>query len=160
MIIEKGKVVEMHYRLKNEAGDLIDTSEKKEPMPFLQGYGNIIPGLERALEGKKAGDELSVSVEPKDAYGELKPEAIQEIPMNALAGIEDLKVGMELQSEDEQGNTFIVRVEKIEADSVMINANHPLAGQALHFEVKIESVRAATAEELTHEHVHSTGCSH
>jgi FKBP-type peptidyl-prolyl cis-trans isomerase SlyD len=159
-MIKKGKVVEMHYSLKNNAGELIDSSEKKDPMPFLQGYGNIIPGLESALEGKKVGDELKISVEAKDAYGDVKPEAVQEIPKTALEGIEDLKVGMELKSQDEQGNAYIVRVEEIKDGSVLINGNHPLAGQTLHFVVKIESIREATEEELKHGHVHSEGCSH
>ncbi len=160
MTVKKDAVVEMHYTLKNDAGDVIDTSSGKAPMPFLQGHGNIIPGLEKALEGMKVGESCDVSVKPEDAYGVHHPEGIQEIPMEALQGIENLEVGMELQSQDEQGNPFIVRVEKINEETVTINANHPLAGETLHFNVSIESVREATKEELSHGHVHTGSCSH
>jgi FKBP-type peptidyl-prolyl cis-trans isomerase SlyD len=129
-------------------------------MPFIQGRGNIIPGLEKALEGMKVGDTCDVSVKPEDAYGVHHAEGIQEIPKEALQGIENLEIGMELQSQDEQGNPFIVRVEEIKDDVVIINANHPLSGQTLHFNVSIESVREATADELEHGHVHSASCSH
>ena len=129
-------------------------------MPFIQGRGNIIPGLEKALEGMKAGESCDVSVKPEDGYGVHQAEGIQEIPKEALQGIENIEIGMELQSQDEQGNPFIVRVEEIKDDVVIINANHPLAGQTLHFNVSIESVREATADELEHGHVHSASCSH
>tara|TARA_B100001079_G_scaffold269598_1_gene282143 strand:- start:18 stop:500 length:483 start_codon:yes stop_codon:yes gene_type:complete len=160
MTVKKDKVVEMHYTLKNDANEVIDSSQGKEPMPFLQGHGNIIPGLESALEGMKVGESCDISVKPEDAYGVHRPEAIQEIPMEALKGIEDLQVGMELQSQDEQGNQFIVRVEEIKEETVLINANHPLAGETLHFNVSIENVREASEDELKHGHVHSGSCSH
>jgi len=160
MTVKKDAVVEMHYTLKNDAGDVIDSSQGKEPMPFIQGHGNIIPGLEKALEGMKVGETCDVSVAPEDAYGAHHAEGIQEIPMEALQGIENLEVGMELQSQDEQGNPFIVRVEEIKEEVVVVNANHPLAGEMLHFNVSIEKVREATADELEHGHVHSGTCSH
>jgi len=150
----------MHYTLKNDAGEVVDSSKGQDPMPFIQGRGNIIPGLEKALEGMKVGDTCDVSVKPEDAYGVHHAEGIQEIPKEALQGIENLEIGMELQSQDEQGNPFIVRVEEIKDDVVIINANHPLSGQTLHFNVSIESVREATADELEHGHVHSASCSH
>ncbi len=160
MTVKKDKVVEMHYTLKNDSGDVIDSSKEKEPMPFIQGFGNIIPGLERALEGMKAGDSCEVSVKPEDAYGIHHPEAIQDIPMKALQGIDNLTVGMELQSQDEQGNPFIVRVKTINKKTVTVDANHPLAGETLHFSVSIESIREASKDELEHGHVHSSSCSH
>ena len=160
MTVQKDAVVEMHYTLKNDAGEVIDSSQGKEPMPFIQGHGNIIPGLEKALEGMKVGETCDVSVAPEDAYGVHHAEGIQEIPMEALQGIENLEGGMELQSQDEQGNPFIVRVEEIKEEVVVINANHPLAGETLHFNVSIEKVREATADELEHGHVHSGTCSH
>jgi FKBP-type peptidyl-prolyl cis-trans isomerase SlyD len=160
MTVKKDAVVEMHYTLKNDAGEVVDSSKGQDPMPFIQGRGNIIPGLEKALEGMKIGDTCDVSVEPKDGYGVHHAEGIQEIPKEALQGIENLEIGMELQSQDEQGNPFIVRVEEIKDDVIIINANHPLAGQTLHFNVSIESVREATADELEHGHVHSASCSH
>ncbi|CAC9654644.1 FKBP-type peptidyl-prolyl cis-trans isomerase [bacterium endosymbiont of Bathymodiolus sp. 5 South] len=162
MTVKKDKVVEMHYTLKNDVGDVLDSSKGQAPMPFLQGHGNIIPGLEKAVEGMKAGESCDVSVEPAEAYGDLHSEAIQEIPKEALQGIDNLVVGMELQSQDEQGNSLIVRVTAINKDSVTIDANHPLAGQTLSFSVSIESVRDATKEELEHGHIHAHGgsCSH
>jgi FKBP-type peptidyl-prolyl cis-trans isomerase SlyD len=160
MTVKKDKVVEMHYTLKNNAGDVIDSSKGKEPMPFIQGHGNIIPGLESALEGMKIGESCDVSVKPEDGYGEHHLEAIQEIPMEALQGIDNLEVGMELQSQDEQGNPFIVHIKSINEDTVTIDANHPLAGETLHFSVSIENVREATKDELDHGHVHSGSCSH
>ena len=160
MKVGKDKVVLMHYTLKNDAGDVIDSSDGGDPLPFLQGHGNIIPGLESALEGSKAGDKLDVSIEPKDAYGELMKDAIQEIPKSALKGIDEVKVGMQLQSQDQDGNAFLVSVTKIEDDKITVDANHPLAGQTLHFSVSIESVRKAEAEELSHGHVHADGHHH
>jgi len=150
----------MHYTLKNDSGNVIDSSKEKEPMPFIQGFGNIILGLESALEGMKTGDSCEVSVKPEDAYGVHHPEAIQDIPMKDLQGIDSLMVGMELQSQDEQGNPFIVRVKTINKETVTVDANHPLAGETLHFSVSIESIREASKDELAHGHVHSSSCSH
>lgn len=160
MTVKKDKVVEMHYTLKNDAGDVIDSSQGKDPMPFLQGHGNIIPGLEKALEGMKVGETCDVSVEPEHGYGVHHPEGIQEIPMSALQGIDNLEIGMQLQSQDEQGNPFVVHVKEIKDDSIIIDANHPLAGETLHFNVSIEAIRDASKEELEHGHVHSGSCSH
>ena len=160
MKVGKDKVVLMHYTLKNDAGDVIDSSEGGDPLPFLQGHGNIIPGLESALEGSKAGDKLDVSIKPEKAYGERMKDAIQEIPKSALKGIDEVKVGMQLQSQDQDGNAFLVNVTKIEDDKITVDANHPLAGQTLHFSVSIESVRKAEAEELSHGHVHADGQHH
>ena len=160
MTVKKDKVVEMHYTLKNDAGDVIDSSQGKEPMPFLQGHGNIIPGLEKALEGMKVGETCDVSVEPEEGYGVHHAEGIQEIPKSALQGIDNLEIGMQLQSQDEQGNPFVVHVKEIKDDSIIIDANHPLAGETLHFNVSIENVRDASKEELEHGHVHSGSCSH
>ena len=160
MKVGKDKVVLMHYTLKNDAGDVIDSSDGGDPLPFLQGHGNIIPGLESALEGSKVGDKLDVSIKPEEGYGERMQDAIQEIPSSALQDVDDVKVGMQLQSQDQDGNAFLVTVTKIEDDKITVDANHPLAGQTLHFSVSIESVRKAEAEELSHGHVHSNGHEH
>ena len=160
MKVGKDKVVLMDYTLKNDAGDVIDSSDGGDPLPFLQGHGNIIPGLESALEGSKAGDKLDVSIKPEEAYGERMKDAIQEIPKSALKGIDDVKVGMQLQSQDQDGNAYIVTVTKVEDDKITIDANHALAGETLHFSVSIESIRKAETEELSHGHVHSNGHDH
>ena len=157
MKVGKDKVVLMHYTLKNDAGDVIDSSDGADPLPFLQGHGNIIPGLESALEGSKVGDKLDVSIKPEEGYGERMKDAIQEIPSSALQGVDEVKVGMQLQSQDKDGNAFLVSVTKIEDDKITVDGNHPLAGQTLHFSVSIESVRKAEAEELSHGHVHADG---
>ena len=157
MKVGKDKVVLMHYTLKNDAGDVIDSSDGADPLPFLQGHGNIIPGLESALEGSKVGDKLDVSIEPEEGYGLRMQDAIQEIPSSALKGVDEIKVGMQLQSEDKDGNAFLVSVTKIEDDKITVDGNHPLAGQTLHFSVSIESIRKAEAEELSHGHVHADG---
>jgi len=157
MKVGKDKVVLMHYTLKNDAGDVIDSSDGGDPLPFLQGHGNIIPGLESALEGSKVGDKLDVSIKPEEGYGERMKDAIQEIPSSALQGVDEVKVGMQLQSQDKDGNAFLVTVTKIEDDKITVDGNHPLAGQTLHFSVSIESIRKAEAEELSHGHVHADG---
>jgi len=157
MKVGKDKVVLMHYTLKNDAGDVIDSSDGADPLPFLQGHGNIIPGLESALEGSKVGDKLDVSINPEEGYGERMKDAIQEIPSSALQGVDEVKVGMQLQSQDKDGNAFLVSVTKIEDDKITVDGNHPLAGQTLHFSVSIESIRKAEAEELSHGHVHADG---
>ena len=120
MIVSKDKVVLMHYTLKNDKGEVIDSSEGKDPLAFLQGHGNIIPGLEKALEGSKLGDKKEVSIEPEEAYGPLMKDAIQEIPSSALKGIEEVTVGMQLQSQDQDGNPFVVTVVKIEDDKLRL----------------------------------------
>jgi len=160
MKVGKDKVVLMHYTLKNDAGDVIDSSDGADPLPFLQGHGNIIPGLESALEGSKVGDKLDVSIKPEEGYGERMKDAIQEIPSSALKGVDEVKVGMQLQSQDKDGNAFLVSVTKIEDDKITVDGNHPLAGQTLHFSVSIESIRKAEAEELSHGHVHADGQHH
>ena len=157
MKVSKDKVVLMHYTLKNDKGEVIDSSDGKEPLAFLQGHGNIIPGLENALDGCKSGDKKEVSVEPEEGYGLKMDDAIQEIPSSALQGIDEVTVGMQLQSQDQDGNPFVVSVIKIEDDKITVDANHPLAGETLHFSVSIEEVRDAQEEELSHGHVHAPG---
>ena len=102
----------MHYTLKNDASEVIDSSDGKETLDFLQGHGNIIPGLESALEGASKGDKMEVSVEPEEGYGLRMQDAIQEIPRTALQGIDEVKIGMQLQSQDQDGNHFVVTVTK------------------------------------------------
>lgn len=152
MEIQKGRVVGMHYTLRNEEGEIIDTSDGREPLQFLQGYGNIIPGLESELEGKKLGDALDVVVEPENGYGVRHDQLIQKVPREAFQ-VDDLQVGMQFQAQTEQGPVPI-RVVAIEGEEVTIDGNHELAGVRLHFAVSIESVREASEEELAHGHVH------
>ena len=153
MNIADKHVVSIHYTLTNDAGDVLDTSEGKEPLTYLHGSGNIIPGLERALTDKTAGEELNVTVEPNDGYGEHREELIQKVPREAFQGVEQLDVGMRFQAQTQNGPVMVVITEVGETE-VTVEGNHELAGQRLHFAVKIEDVRAANQEELDHGHVH------
>jgi len=153
MKIDNNMVVGMHYSLKNDAGELIDSSDGGEPLVYLQGSGNIISGLEAALLGKAVGDKLDVSVEASDAYGERRAELVQKVPKEAFQGVADLSVGMRFEAETEHGPAPVV-ITGIEGDLVTVDGNHELAGVRLHFAVSIESIRAASPEEIAHGHVH------
>ena len=153
MQVQEDKVVGIHYTLKNDAGDVLDSSEGREPLEFLQGKGNIISGLEKALDGKKQGDTVDVSIEPTEGYGEHREELIQDVPKDAFKGVDDLQVGMRFQAQTEQG-ALPIKVVSIQDDTVTVDGNHELAGERLHFNVSIESVREATDEEKSHGHVH------
>lgn len=153
MAIGTDSVVSIHYTLKDDTGTVIDRSEAGEPLAYLHGHGNLIPGLEQELAGKNSGDELTVTVPPAQGYGEYDEGLVQSVPRRALRGIKDVKVGMRLHAQSAEG-AQAVTVTKILGDMVTLDGNHPLAGKSLHFEVRIEDVRAATEEELSHGHVH------
>ncbi len=154
MQIRENCVVSIHYTLTNGAGDQLDSSSGQDPFTYLHGARGIIPGLERALEGKSPGDEFQVTIPPAEAYGEVNEGLIQSIPREAFAGIDNLEPGMQFQTRDPNGQTLNITIREVADDSVRIDANHPLAGQALHFDVSITGVREATEEELEHGHVH------
>lgn len=159
MQIEKNKVATIEYTLKNDTGDVLDTSEGQEPMAYIQGVGNLIPGLEEALEGKGEGDEVQVSIPPEKAYGVRNDELIQVVERSVFQGVDELKVGMQFQAQSDQG-TQVIWITKVEGDDVTIDGNHPLAGETLNFDVKVVGVREASAEELDHGHVHGPGGHH
>lgn len=159
MQIAQNSVVAFHYTLTNDAGDVVDSSEGREPLVYLHGAGNIIPGLEKQLEGHKAGDSLQAHVEAADAYGEKNPQMVQQVPAAAFQGVENVEPGMQFQAQTEQG-PLMVTVVGVEGDTVTVDGNHPLAGQALNFDVAIDSVREASEEELAHGHVHGAGGAH
>jgi len=159
MKIVKDKVVSIHYTLKNDAGSIVDSSEQAEPLVYLHGAQNIIPGLESALEGKVADDTLEVSIDAIDAYGEYKKELTEVVPSSMFEGVENIEVGMEFQAETEAGMQ-VIRIAAVDGDEITIDGNHPLAGERLHFDVSIAEVRDASSDELEHGHVHSAGCHH
>ncbi|MBS0378317.1 MAG: peptidylprolyl isomerase [Proteobacteria bacterium] len=159
MSIAQDQVVAIHYTLRNDAGEVLDSSSEGEPLTYLHGHGNLIPGLERELAGHVTGDKLSVKIAPADAYGEYDAELVQRVPRRALKGIPNISVGMRLQAQTEHGPRAVT-VTQLQGDLVTLDGNHPLAGQRLNFEVEVGEIRAATAEELAHGHVHGPGDHH
>ena len=155
MAITHNDVVTIHYTLKDDTDKVIDSSAGGEPLAYLHGHGNIIPGLERELAGKNVGDRLKVRVPAAEGYGEYDRALVQKVPRRALKGIADLRVGLRLQAGHQA-----VTVTHIAGDMITLDGNHPLAGQNLTFDVEITAVRAATEEELTHGHVHGAGGHH
>ena len=153
MAITQDCVVLLHYTLKDDSGAVIDSSSSGEPLAYLHGHGNLVPGLERELTGKNAGDKLSVKLAPADGYGDFDKALIQRVPRRALKGIKNLSVGMRLHAQTPQGPQAVT-VTQIVGDMVTLDANHPLAGKNLNFDIEITDVRAATQEELAHGHVH------
>lgn len=159
MQIEKNAVVQIHYTLKNDAGEVLDSSEGSDPLAYLQGHGNLIAGLEKALEGKEVGDSLTVSIPPEEGYGVRDEGLIQEVPRSAFEGIPQIEVGMQFHADSNHGPRMVT-VTKVADDTITVDGNHPLSDQTLHFAVDIVEVRTATDEELTHGHVHGPGGHH
>ena len=159
MNISENCVASFHYTLTDGAGKVLDSSDGHEPLSYLHGAGNIIPGLEDALVGKAVGDKLNVFVNAAEAYGLRDDSLVQELPSNMFSGIDNIEVGMDFHAETEQG-LQVVTVTKVEGDQVTIDGNHPLAGVDLNFDVEITEVRAATEEELNHGHAHGAGGHH
>ncbi len=156
MSITNNSVASFHYTLKDDDGNTIDSSQDQEPLPYLHGSGNIVPGLERELEGKVVGDKLSVIVKPADGYGEFDESLIQELPKAMFAGVDDIQAGMDFHAQTEHGQQ-VVTVTKVDGDTVTVNGNHPLAGKNLHFDIEVTDIREASAEEIEHGHVHGPG---
>jgi FKBP-type peptidyl-prolyl cis-trans isomerase SlyD len=159
ILIEDNRVVTMDYELRID-DEVVDTSEDGDPIVFLQGAGQIIPGLEKAIYGLKIGDSKTVTVEPQDGYGEIDPDSVVDVPRDEFPDDFPLEVGVEItvhtdnddeEVEDEEMEATIVAVKE---DSVTIDFNHPLAGKTLNFSVNILDVREATPEEIEHGHVH------
>jgi len=160
LLIGENSVVTVNYTLTDDAGKVLDSSDGSKPMVYLHGAGTIVPGLEKALVGKGAGESLKVRVEPSDAYGELIPDGIKTIERSAFEGVDVVEVGMAFDAEAPDGTEQHIVVTKVEDDTVTININHPLAGVTLNFDIKILNVREATKEELEHGHSHEDGHSH
>lgn len=156
MQITENAVVSMHYTLKDEQGQELDSSIGQEPLVFLSGAQNIIDGLDKSLQGKTAGDKLEVSVAPEDGYGVIHEELIQKVPTENFQGVDDIQIGMQFMAQT-PGGQQPVTVIGVEEDGVMLDGNHPLAGKILNFNVEIMDVREASAEELEHGHVHGEG---
>ncbi|MDG1688942.1 MAG: peptidylprolyl isomerase [Gammaproteobacteria bacterium] len=156
MKVAQNAVVVIDYTLKDNAGEVIDSSEGAGPLAYLHGAGNIVEGLEEALEGQEAGAEVHASIEPAKAYGERHEDMKQDVPKELFGGVENIEQGMQFQSETEQG-PVLVTVVQVTDEMVTVDGNHPLAGVHLNFDVTVREVREATAEELEHGHVHGEG---
>lgn len=155
MQITKHKVAAIHYTLRDNEGTIIDTSDGRDPLYYLHGAGNLILGMEEGLEGKQKGDKLQLKIAPEKGYGEIDPEMVQEVPRSAFGG-QEVQVGMKFSTN--RGD--VVTVTKVGLENVTVDANHPLAGVELNFDVEIMEVREATAEEVAHGHVHGAGGHH
>jgi len=142
-MIEQNKVVGISYTLTNDAGEVLDQSPEGQPLTYLAGAGNIIPGLEKALEGKAVGDQVNVTIPAAEAYGDRNPDMVQEVPRSAFQGVDDIQVGMQFNASGAEGQQVSVMVVEVAPETVTVDANHPLAGQDLTFDVKIESVADA-----------------
>lgn len=159
MQIAERTVASFNYTLTNDAGEIIDSSEGRSPLAYLHGAGNIVPGLEKEMAGRKAGDRFDVVVAPEEGYGQPNPMLVQTVPREAFQGVDTIEVGMEFQAQTPQGPLSVV-VSKVDAGNVTVDGNHPLAGKTLHFAIEVTEVRDASVEELAHGHVHGPGGHH
>ena len=159
MDISADKVVTIHYTLKDDDGTVLDSSAGSEPLAYIQGHGNLVSGLEKALEGKPDGANVAVSVAPEEGYGKYEAGLIQRVPKRTLQGAGEVRKGMQFQARTPEGMRLFT-VTGIVGDMVTLDGNHPLADKTLHFDVQVVGVREATTEELEHGHVHGVGGHH
>lgn len=160
MQIQADMVVSIEYILKNDAGDVLDANDGGGPLHYLHGHGNIVEGLEAALAGRSVGDSLDVAVAPEQGYGVRDETLIFDVPRKNLPQDLDPEIGMQLGMTSEEGETVPVWIRSVTADSVRLDANHELAGETLHFSVKVLGIRPSTPQELAHGHVHGAGGHH
>ena len=159
MDITADRVVTIHYTLKDDKGTVLDSSAGGEPLAYIQGHGNLIAGLEKALEGKSGGHTLAVSIAPADGYGIRDEALIQRVPRRSLHSAGEIRKGMQFQARTDNGMRMFT-VTAVVGDMVALDGNHPLADKSLHFDVQVIDVREATAEEMEHGHVHGPGGHH
>lgn len=155
MQIAQHKVASIHYTLTDNEGNILDSSAGREPLNYIHGTGNLIPGMEEGLEGKVKGDKFDLKVSPEKGYGVKSDKMLQQVPRSSF-GTQPVKVGMQFQTNNGQ----VVTITKIGLDSITVDGNHPLAGVELNFAVEILDVRSATTEEISHGHVHGPGGHH
>ena len=159
MQIAADSVVLIHYTLKDDDGKVLDSSAGGEPLAYIQGHGNLVSGLEKALEGKAQGNRIEVSLVPEEGYGTRNEALVQRVPKRSLQGAGEIRKGMQFQAQTDEGMRLFT-VTTVVGDMVTLDGNHPLADQTLHFDVEVVEVRDATAEELEHGHVHGAGGHH
>ena len=157
MQVSEQKVVTMNYEVADDQGQLIDRSEEGGPLAYIHGNGQLIPGLETALEGRGKGDKVAVDVPPEQGYGERDEEGVQTVARNQFDDSVEIEVGMQFEAHDDDEGHQIVTVVAVDGENITLDTNHPLAGKNLRFKVEILDVRDASAEELSHGHVHGPG---
>lgn len=160
MTITDHCVVSLQYTLTNPEGETLDQSKPGEPLVYLHGASNLIPGVEKALTGKSVGDEFSIVVAPEEGYGVRDEKLRQKLPMSEFEGFMDIEPGVEFRVDDDDGNVEYFTIVEVNGDEVTVDGNHELAGITLHFDIRIESIRKATPEEIAHGHVHGPGHCH
>ena len=159
-IIEDGKVVRIHYTLRGDDGEVIDSSEGGAPLPYLHGHQNIVVGLEEALAGASAGQHVDAVDPPAKGYGERQGDGPQAVKRSEFPKDMELHVGMPIRAEDGEGNVVMLWISKVEGAWVHLDLNHPMAGQTLHFSVDVVDIRDASDVEIAHGHVHGPGGHH
>lgn len=160
MKIETNSVVSIHFGVAEVDGNPLDSTENGSPLEYIQGTQYLVPGLEKELEGKAPGYKFDLKLEAEDAYGPFQESLVQQVPRSLFEGVDEIEVGMSFQAETEQGPRT-VEVTEVSEENVSIDANHPLAGMALQFVGEVIAVRAATADEIAHGHIHPVGgCGH
>jgi len=155
--VQNGLVIGLDYRLKLDDGEVVDESEAGDPLYYLHGADNIIPGLEKALTGMGLNESKTVKVKPEEGYGEYDDEAVDEVERSIFPDDIELEPGLMLTLEDDEGEMMDAIVTEVNGDKVTLDFNHPLAGETLYFEVKVVEIREATAEERQHGHPHMPG---
>ncbi|MGN8158363.1 FKBP-type peptidyl-prolyl cis-trans isomerase [Salinisphaera sp. RV14] len=159
MQAQRDNVVSIHYVLRDTEGEIIDQSSEGQPLAYLHGHENIVPGLEKAIEGCAEGDEVRATVEPEEGYGPYRDELVQKVNREAFQGVDELAPGMSFRAESDAG-PMIVTIKDVEGDEVTVDGNHVLAGQTLDFTVNVADIRPATDTELEHGHVHDENHAH
>lgn len=159
MQITARKVVHFHYTLTNDEGEVLDSSEDHEPLAYIHGMGNIIPGLENALAGREIGDRFQVTIPPEEGYGLRDDELVQAVPRSAFQGVSQIEPGMQFHAESAEGMQLVTVVEVL-GDEIILDGNHPMAGMTLNFDVEVTEIRDASPEEIDHGHVHGPGGHH
>ena len=159
MTVEEGKVVSIAYTLKDDGGEVLDSSDGKDDLDYLHGHQNIVAGLEEALVGKSIGDSVKASVPPEKGYGIREDDALMEVPRDNMPE-DELELGTQFSAQDKDGNQKIVTLVEVGEETVKLDANHPLAGETLHFDVTVNAIRDALQVELDHGHVHDPNHHH
>jgi FKBP-type peptidyl-prolyl cis-trans isomerase SlyD len=158
--IAENMVITLDYTLTLDSGEIADTTQDRMPLRFLAGHGALLPAFEDALIGLAAGEERAITLAPIDAYGEFDPDAFEEVPLDAFPSDGKLQVGTVIGVHDADGDVYEAYVNEVRKDSVLLDYNHPLAGETLHFRVTVLDVRPATPEELEHGHAHGDDHGH